>query len=567
MKNKIKQIASTLFIGTLILLLVNSCKKDFYQSPIKESKLEKSDKITSNGITLETVNFKDFKKDIDFNKLGKLKHTFEAQKENSSQIKLEGSTDDEFVILLDSLKKITTNGKTSFVFQIKQNNPRAASFRNLTIEKDGSGNKIKAFTTIYTPDKKWIEGYKKKQNLGWSGDIKFKTISLDDVVLPKVESNDSKQVNSSKAVNTIRVCETFYVYEVYPIPCSTGDMPWDECEWATDGSGMGPSWGIRQIMETECYDVGGGSSGGGSDGGGGGGGTTPNPPGGFDPCDSGGGTIGVESINGIKVFVAEPTPCDPPLPGDPYPLPPSSASFIITRDITITNNPKISCILNRLEGKDNNGNNTQTKYDDLLLAFSNNNNWNLTYKLEVIPNSPLGKITLGKRRGPENLSGVNNFEIVFNTNETGRYEIEIAKTFIHEAFHAYLAQKSLETWGTVNPLLWKNETKDLDLKQLLNYIEIEKGKDLGDLGHDFMINNIDKMKVVLKEFMDPNSQSSISDDAYLGWLYQGLEGTNFYENNVGTSNVVKQYNGNSYTLRQYYNQIAAELLTIDIDCL
>ena len=82
-----------------------------------------------------------------------------------------------------------------------------------------------------------------------------------------------------------------------------------------------------------------------------------------------------------------------------------------------------------------------------------------------------------------------------------------------------------------------------------------------------MINNIDKMKVVLKEFMDPNSQSSISDDAYLGWLYQGLEGTNFYENNIGTSNVVKQYNGNSYTLRQYYNQIAAELLTIDIDCL
>jgi hypothetical protein len=119
MKTKIKQIASTLFIGSLILVLVNSCKKDLYQLPIQEYKLEKSDKITSNGVTLETINYKDFKKEVNVNNLGKLKQTFEAQQGNTTQIKLEGSTDDEFIILLDSVKKITASGKTSFVFQIK----------------------------------------------------------------------------------------------------------------------------------------------------------------------------------------------------------------------------------------------------------------------------------------------------------------------------------------------------------------------------------------------------------------------------------------------------------------
>lgn len=90
---------------------------------------------------------------------------------------------------------------------------------------------------------------------------------------------------------------------------------------------------------------------------------------------------------------------------------------------------------------------------------------------------------------------------------------------------------------------------------MLTYIEIEKGKDLGDLGHDFMINNIDKMKLVLKEFMDPNNQLNVNDDTYLGWLYQGLEGSQVYQKEVVNKN-----------LQQYYNNLTPLLINIPVNC-
>jgi hypothetical protein len=567
MKSKITRSLTTLILGVFILFLINSCKKELLTTP-QEDLI--STKITKNGVSLESINFKTFKTEVDFNKLGKLKTTFEKGSEFNTHILLDANANSNIEIDLDHVKKLSVKGKTSYVFSIKPITPRAVSFSNLTIELNENKDSVKAFMTVYTPKKEWIKAYQNNHILPFDGKIEFEKIELNQINNVKQGIGSLLSTNSSSP--WIQVCLSYTVYEHVEIPCPTGHLTSDGNACILWGEPTGARIEVQSRQVTECstiadpsYDEGTSNPGGsGGSSGGSGGSTTPTPPGDYNPCDSGGGETTINSVNGMQVLVAGDTPCEPSSPDLP---PTSSASFIINRDISITNNSKISCILNRLEGKDSNGNNAQTKYDDLLLAFSNNNNWNLTYKLEVIPNSPLGKITLGKRRGPENLSGVNNFEIVFNANETGRYEIEIAKTFIHEAFHAYLAQKALETWGTVNPLLWKNETKDLDLMQLLNYIEIEKGKDLGDLGHDFMINNIDKMKVVLKEFMDPNSQSSISDDAYLGWLYQGLEGTNFYENNVGTSSVVKQYNGNSYTLRQYYNQIAAELLTIDIDCL
>ena len=148
------------------------------------------------------------------------------------------------------------------------------------------------------------------------------------------------------------------------------------------------------------------------------------------------------------------------------------------------------------------------------------------------------------------------------------FKVRGCEKIFNEVFHAYLAQKALETWGSVNPALWITETKDFDLIQLLNYVEITKGEDINDLGHDFMISNIDKMVEVLKEFMDPNGlNSNISNDAYKGWLFQGLESTKFYIDNIANSSQIKQYNRNSYSLADYYNQISSELFTItNIDC-
>jgi hypothetical protein len=59
----------------------------------------------------------------------------------------------------------------------------------------------------------------------------------------------------------------------------------------------------------------------------------------------------------------------------------------IIRDISILNNPKMTCILDRLEGYNSSGQDDKlTKYDELLSAFKESNIWNLTYKLEAMQN-------------------------------------------------------------------------------------------------------------------------------------------------------------------------------------
>jgi hypothetical protein len=73
MKSKITRSLSTLILGVFTLLLINSCKKELLTTPLEDLT---STKIDKNGVGLETINFKTFKKEVDFNKLGKLKTTF-----------------------------------------------------------------------------------------------------------------------------------------------------------------------------------------------------------------------------------------------------------------------------------------------------------------------------------------------------------------------------------------------------------------------------------------------------------------------------------------------------------
>ena len=312
MKSKITRSLSTLILVFFSLILFNSCKRDLLEPDLEESKSEKSDKITSNGFSLETVTFKEFKKDIDINKLGKLKYTFEKQEGNSSQIKLEGSQNNDFIIVLDSVKKIISKEKISYIFRIKQSSPRAVSFRNLTIEQDKEKNNINSFITLYEPDQKWIKAFKNKEKVNWSGKISFSTIDLSAIQGPRVESERKVESYEICTTMTILVEVNYACEDQSQVPAGLLRMctklvenSYLECHTVVGGSTGSGGW-------VSVGSPGDGSGTGGNTGGGSGGTTTPNPPSEYDPCDSGPiGTIGIESINGIKVFVAEPTSCDP----------------------------------------------------------------------------------------------------------------------------------------------------------------------------------------------------------------------------------------------------------------
>ena len=110
MKSKFTRSLSTLILGVFTLLLINSCKKEFLTTPLEDLT---SSKITKNGVSIESINFKTFKSEVDFNKLGKLKTTFEKGNEFNSHILLDANAKSNIEIDLNSLKKLTVKGKTS----------------------------------------------------------------------------------------------------------------------------------------------------------------------------------------------------------------------------------------------------------------------------------------------------------------------------------------------------------------------------------------------------------------------------------------------------------------------
>ena len=573
MKSKFTRSLSTLILGVFTLLLINSCKKEFLTTPLEDLT---SSKITKNGVSIESINFKTFKSEVDFNKLGNLKTTFEKGSEFNSRILLDADAKSNIEIDLSSVKKLTVKGKISYVFSIKSSSPRAVSFSNLTIEQNVTKDSLKAFMTVYTPKKEWIKAYHNKETLSFNGSIEFQKIDLNQIKDVKQGIGSSITTNSTSAWT--QVCLSYTVYEHVEVSCAgTGSANHtyknrDACD--DNGTPLGPTIELQARQVTECstiadpnYDPSNPPSGGGT----GdptnpdtyGGSTTPTPPSGYNPCDSGGEQSTINSINGVQVLVAGDSPCDPNNPTEPNPIPPTgSPSFIITRDITIINNPKVNCILNRLEGKDANGNNTQTKYDDLLLAFSNNNNWNLTYKLGL-PVDQYGQPVMGQT---QRIPNSNNFNIIFNQNSTDILSSIIGKTFIHEAFHAYLNQKALETWGSLNPNQWINDTKDLTLNELFTYIEVTKGKTMNDISHNFMAANIDRMIPVLKEFIDPDNSLNLPEDTYKGLLYQGLHESEYYKTNILGSTETRSFNGITYSLSEYFNNISSIASLVNLNC-
>ena len=109
--------------------------------------------------------------------------------------------------------------------------------------------------------------------------------------------------------------------------------------------------------------------------------------------------------------------------------------------------------------------------------------------------------------------------------------------------------------GSDNPTQWLNDTKDMDLKQLFNYIEVTKAKTINNLGHEFMSDNIGRMVLALRDAIDPYNLKNLGDDAYKGLFFQGLEYTKYYQTEVLDKG-----------LKPYYNTLSSNVCNISIPC-
>ena len=197
----------------------------------------------------------------------------------------------------------------------------------------------------------------------------------------------------------------------------------------------------------------------------------------------------------------------------------------------------------------------------MLLAFREDKVWNLTYKLGL-PVDSLGNPVNAQTQHPSD----NTFVIVYNQNQTDILKPNIGKTLIHEAFHAYLSQKAFKTWCSLNPAKWINDTKDLTLAELFNYIEVTSNNSLESIEHNFMAKNLDRMIPALQEFIDPNNTLNLPYNAYVGLMFQGLQNSKYYQEKVLNSNETRVYNGETYLLKDYYNRISSEVSLQTINC-
>jgi hypothetical protein len=244
-----------------------------------------------------------------------------------------------------------------------------------------------------------------------------------------------------------------------------------------------------------------------------------------------------------------------PIPGCPAPGPvvivPVSDGVLfpmnvqaIEIDPSISLNPNVNCVYENL-----NKSNMDPNLLTVLSGFYNNSNYNVKFQLGDINSE-------GKTQYLNN----NNFLITIN--ETNALDpdysrIWLASTFIHEAFHARLRQKALQTFGTDVISNWPIQIDDMTLSQLADYFKtysIANGT-WNNVGHDWMLNNISELTKAIREFVrvnyletfaNINNQYGTSMDPYKALAIMGLDESQFYEEiaaSIGSETTINQYRG------------------------
>ena len=199
---------------------------------------------------------------------------------------------------------------------------------------------------------------------------------------------------------------------------------------------------------------------------------------------------------------------------------PSISSAILT-DTSITNS-SVKCLFDSIK---------ETLH--VILASFDNNKYNITFKL-----GNMGMDTLGTT-SPVFASGGKDYVITINSNnalDPYYSKIYLAKTIIHEAFHAKLRQKAIELIGSSNIATWPKNIDDMTLQELSGYFYTEtvNNQTWNAIAHDWMVNNISSCAHYLQNFVqkyypnDYNLPNGSDPDTYIAFFYQGLQNSSYF---------------------------------------
>jgi len=211
----------------------------------------------------------------------------------------------------------------------------------------------------------------------------------------------------------------------------------------------------------------------------------------------------------------------------------------ITVDPSITNNPKLNCINGKLV--DN------TVYNDFLKKFKDNSTYNLTIKAAPINSGDLGVTTYD----PYLQNG--NVAITINANEVDMaFSIDLAATFIHEAFHAYIAQDLIQRnlVGTeVYNQTYANTFDKYITAQVDNIMASNPTFNPQNVSHEIIAAKIDMVANGVKQYAEKawpalKTDPSITMDNYraIAWGSKGLVASKSYENEFNTAEKLKTLN-------------------------
>lgn len=203
----------------------------------------------------------------------------------------------------------------------------------------------------------------------------------------------------------------------------------------------------------------------------------------------------------------------------------STPTIIITSDTSITNYPNVKCVFDSL---------MKSILPNILSAFLGNQ-YNIIFILGNLSDSINGMTV------PTNSTGTN-FRVTINYKiATDPYysRIWLAKTFIHEAFHAKLRQKAFELLGTDVISKWPKNIDDMTLRELSIYFYdyTSQNGTWNIIGHQWMIENIETCASYLRDFIQqfyPFIYVDAGSDLknYIALFYQGLEDVPCYSGDI-----------------------------------
>lgn len=205
-----------------------------------------------------------------------------------------------------------------------------------------------------------------------------------------------------------------------------------------------------------------------------------------------------------------------------------AAAASIKPDTSITNHPFVECVYAHLMNP-----NLNRGLKSILSNFDDGQPYNVTFTLSS---------GLTDDDGTCAYLGNNAFLITINASEaedSSYSRIYLASTFIHEAFHARLRQKVLETFGTAIVDAWPKPIYDMTLSELASYFELEsKDYNIWDnVEHDWMVNNISTLATSLQQFVQTyykSTSAAVGDSLapYEALMYMGLQDATLYREEV-----------------------------------